>query len=99
VVLPQESDIELFAQKASQALHGLNFEAKREIVRGVIEKVVGTQKELHISGYIPVTHVNVHFFHRHGVNTIGHGEDQGLIPFELNIKLPDRARSQRMVRV
>ncbi|MCI0565031.1 MAG: recombinase family protein [Nitrososphaera sp.] len=32
----------------------LNFSVKREIVMNVVDKIIGTQKELHVHGHIPV---------------------------------------------
>jgi len=64
-VLPKSDEIVSFAQEAAQTLPGLNFEAKKEIVRDTVDKVVATQKELHVFGYIPVTNINVFPLHRH----------------------------------
>lgn len=64
-VLPKQNEIAAFAQKAADALRDLNFSAKQGIVRSVVNKVVGTKKELHVSGYIPVTNINVFTLHRY----------------------------------
>ncbi|MDO8557280.1 MAG: recombinase family protein [Candidatus Jorgensenbacteria bacterium] len=56
--LPSASEIGVFAKKAAEALQNLNFEARKAIVRNVIEKVVGTQSELQVYGYIPVSNIN-----------------------------------------
>jgi len=52
--LPQLNEIGIFAKKAVKGLQNLNFGARQAIVRNVIEKVVGTQKELQVYGFIPV---------------------------------------------
>jgi site-specific DNA recombinase len=52
--LPATHEVEVFAEKALRTLHNLNFEAKRVIVMDVVEKIIGTQKELIISGNIPI---------------------------------------------
>lgn len=52
-------EIGAFAIEAAQALRDLNFEAKQRIVRNIVDRVVGTQKELQVFGYIPVTNINV----------------------------------------
>jgi len=65
---PRETEIEEFASKALKALVDLKFEPKRAIVMNIIERVVGTQDRLQVSGYIPVTsniHVESLPIHRH----------------------------------
>ena len=57
--IPKRSEIEIFAEKASQSLHDLKFEAKKAIVRSIIDKVVGTREALQIYGFIPITNINV----------------------------------------
>lgn len=58
--LPKLNDIEIFAQRASQGLKNLNFNAKKAIVRDIIDKVVGTREKLQVYGYIPITsNINV----------------------------------------
>jgi len=67
-MLPTKDQIEAFARRSAEALHRLKFEARQAIVRGVLDRVVGTQKELVISGYIPVTikdYVDSCSIHRH----------------------------------
>ncbi len=64
--LPKKDEIEIFAQKASQKLQSLSFISKQEIVRNVVDKVVGTREELQVYGYIPITpNINVFPIHRH----------------------------------
>lgn len=53
-LLPKTSEIEMFARKASQALKDLNFVAKKAIVMGIVDKVVGSGENLLVSGYIPL---------------------------------------------
>jgi site-specific DNA recombinase len=64
--LPEACEVVAFATKASKTLHRLNFEAKRAIVMDVIEKIVGSQQELVVSGNIPVNnHVELQTIHRY----------------------------------
>lgn len=64
-VVPKLSDIELFAQRASEELQNLNFSSKKAIVRNIIEKVVGQREQLHVYGYIPVkSNINVFTINR-----------------------------------
>ncbi|MDB5260281.1 MAG: putative site-specific recombinase, resolvase family [Candidatus Nomurabacteria bacterium] len=58
IPLPKKEEIEEFAHKASHELKNLSFKAKQEIIRSIIEKVVGNQQELIISGFIPVQYLN-----------------------------------------
>ncbi|MBI2642354.1 MAG: hypothetical protein HYW97_00710 [Candidatus Wildermuthbacteria bacterium] len=58
VILPKQGDIELFAEKATKALQDLNFEAKKAIIRGIVEKITGSPEELQVKGYIPVEDIN-----------------------------------------
>jgi len=58
--MPKISEIEIFAEKASLALHDLKFEAKKAIVRSIIDRVVGTREKLQVYGYIPIeSNINV----------------------------------------
>ncbi len=43
----------------SVSLNDLKFEAKKVIVRSVIDKMVGTKEGLQVYGYIPITNINV----------------------------------------
>jgi hypothetical protein len=45
----------MYAAKAAHALKGLNFDAKRVIVMNAVDRVVASQSDLLVSGYIPVT--------------------------------------------
>ena len=51
---PSTKDLQGFAVKAAGMLHALNFEGKRAIVTRVVDKVVATQKELLVSGHLPI---------------------------------------------
>lgn len=53
--LPESQEIKAFAEKASKALHDLNFEAKRAIVMSVVENIIGTPSKLEVYGYLPLT--------------------------------------------
>ena len=67
LVMPKLSEIEAFTQKTLRALNNnnLNFNAKKAIIRGIIEKVVGTREELQVYGYIPIeSNINVFTINR-----------------------------------
>ncbi len=55
---PTKEQIELFAEKSLQALKTLSFEAKKCIISGILEKVVGNQDKLQVCGYIPIIKQN-----------------------------------------
>ena len=52
--LPNGSEIETYARKAAPVLQDLSFEQKRAIVLNTIEKIIGTQQQLQVCGYIPI---------------------------------------------
>lgn len=52
---PSKNEMRVFARHAARKLQSLNFAAKRVIVLNTVEKVVGTQQQLQVYGYIPVT--------------------------------------------
>jgi site-specific DNA recombinase len=88
--LPTNDQIEVFARRSAETFHRLKFEAKQAIVRNVLDRVVGTPRELQISGYIPVTekdYVKLCSIDRHRWNATRHVEDRG-IPFAFTITLP-----------
>jgi site-specific DNA recombinase len=88
VSLPSSDDMDLFAETATQKLNNLNFAHKREIVCGVIDKVVGTPDKLQVYGHIPVTrHVELCSNDRHGQDASRHA-DVARIPFSFCIPLP-----------
>jgi len=51
-----------FAEKAKETLQGLKFETKRAIILNTIERVISTQSQLQVIGYIPL---NVQLFTHH----------------------------------
>lgn len=53
--LPTESETRAFGLKAAQTLHDLNFAQKRAIVLNTVEKIIGSQQQLQVHGYIPLT--------------------------------------------
>jgi site-specific DNA recombinase len=93
-VPPTHTDIQAFAARASRALESLNFEEKRAIVLNIVDRIVGTQKELRVHGHIPVgqeNHVESQTSNRDRADTIRHGFGRAggrSFPFELTIKLP-----------
>jgi site-specific DNA recombinase len=64
-VLPKPDEVEIFVQKAQEVLMGLNFDAKKAIVRNVIDKVVGTPQKLQVYGLIPLNYVTLCSLSRH----------------------------------
>jgi site-specific DNA recombinase len=87
---PSKQEMAVFAEKAKETLQDLKFETKRAIILNTVERVIGTQSQLQVIGYIPL---NVQLFthHRHGANTIRHTINDNLektIPFTFTIKLP-----------
>jgi len=90
---PEFNQIEIFAQRASEALKNLNFKAKKAIIRSIIEKVIGTREQLQVYGYIPIeSNINVFTFNRNGVSTPRHSNDKS-IPFSFTIKVPPPLKS------
>lgn len=57
--MPGETEMKAFAEKAKEKLQNLKFEIKRAIILNTVEKVIGTQSQLQVIGYIPL---NVQFF-------------------------------------
>ena len=95
VKLPADEDIKEFCKKSAEVLNNLNFGLKQQIIRNVVEKVTGTKEGLHVEGCLSVdnsNHVKRYALDRYRVNTIRYEENQGLIPFELKIRLPERVR-------
>jgi site-specific DNA recombinase len=91
VTLPAARDIDAFAITAAEALRDLNFDAKRAIVTRVISKVVGTQKELNVSGHLAVSeYVKDKLDDRYGVSATRHFSNDNfpVLPFEFTIELP-----------
>ncbi len=56
--LPKDSELAEFSQKAMKFMQNLSFEAKRSIITNVLDKVVATQNELQVSGFIPINDLN-----------------------------------------
>ena len=89
---PTADDIERFASKARQTLNGLNFEEKRAIVMNTVDRVIGTQQELQVFGYISIPdHVELHTINRHGLCATPHFLTRR-IPFEFTIPMPPPLR-------
>ncbi|MEX1027478.1 MAG: recombinase family protein, partial [Candidatus Paceibacterota bacterium] len=61
---PHREDLERFAYKASRMLQNLSYESKREIVLNTIDKVVGNQRELKVTGFINTNNVTLHTEYR-----------------------------------
>lgn len=53
--MPSKDEIKSFVEESARVLSDLSFELKRAIVTNVIDKIVGTQQKLEVSGYIPLT--------------------------------------------
>ncbi|GAA4461845.1 recombinase family protein [Nemorincola caseinilytica] len=89
-------EIENFAEAARQTLLNIDFEAKRDIVLNVIEKVIGTRNELKLKGFIPISQ-NVELFTSNGSGQSATRQDfvrsSGGFPFELTIALPPAGRT------
>jgi site-specific DNA recombinase len=91
-VPPTADDIERFATQARQTLNGLNFEEKRAIVMNTVDRVIGTQQELQVFGYISIPdHVEFNTINRHGLCATPHFFTRR-IPFELTIPMPPPLR-------
>lgn len=89
IQLPNVNEIEIFAAKTRDLLENLNFESKREIINDILEKVVATQEELLVYGYIPIAKLNyapLCSSYRNGVNTKLQLDNNTSIPFNLKIK-------------
>jgi site-specific DNA recombinase len=57
--IPSFEEIETFCRKVSKYIGGLNFNAKKAIMKGIIDKAVGTREILTVNGYIPIENINV----------------------------------------
>jgi site-specific DNA recombinase len=91
-VIPSKDEIQLFADEARNLLHDLNFTQKRAIVLDTVERVVGTQGELQVYGYISIKdYVELRTDDRHGLISPQHSHVPK-IPFELVIELPPPLR-------
>lgn len=56
-ILPLE-EVEYLHTGVAEALHGLSFEQKRDIVLDVVDEIVGVPGRLKVSGYLPVAVVS-----------------------------------------
>jgi site-specific DNA recombinase len=59
--MPTEAEIRKFTEAARIMLNDLSFVQKRAIVVNTIDRVVGTQQQLHVYGHIPLTSYVEHF--------------------------------------
>ena len=59
IEMPGKNEMKAFAEKAKEKLQNLKFEIKRAIILNTVDKVIGTQSQLQVIGYIPL---NVQFF-------------------------------------
>jgi len=102
LVLPGEDEIEIFVRKTGNLFKNLSFESKRAIIRNVVEKIIGTQKELLIYGYIPINnlnHASLCSCYRNGQNTMAQeslvSDPNGVrIPFEFILPMPNKIYSK-----
>jgi site-specific DNA recombinase len=88
VATPNRDTTIRFAAQSRQTLSDLHFAQKRSIVLNIIEKVVATQQQLHVYGFIPLSNY-VEFCpeDRHGQDTMNKNA-MPRIPFEFTIALP-----------
>lgn len=60
MVLPELVDVQKFTTQVSEYINDLNFNAKKVIIKHIIDRVVGTRENLQVYGKIPVTsNINV----------------------------------------
>jgi site-specific DNA recombinase len=64
---PNDQEVKSFTEIAKKTLEDLKFPAKRAIILNTVEKVIATQQQLEVTGYIPVSQNYVREFslHRH----------------------------------
>jgi len=92
---PNREEIINFAKEASEVIIDLKFEAKKAIVKDVIEKVVSSTGKLTVCGYIPLNYLNHVIFctsDRHCLDTSQHYLGQKGIPFQFTVKIPPPQR-------
>lgn len=96
ISLPRDGEIETFARTAAQKLHNLNFVTKQAILRNVVDRIVGSHKELHIYGFIPIPNsagTSLCCSRGYDVNTIGKDANGAKgVPFEFRIALPSQSK-------
>ena len=56
--LPNPHEVKAFAKRTTETLQNLNFETRRAIIMNTVEKIIGSQQELKVYGYIPVSNIN-----------------------------------------
>jgi len=66
-MLPDDSEIESFAEEARKDIKTYDFAKKRELIMKSINKIIGVKTELKVAGCIPIYAQNVAFnsIHRH----------------------------------
>ena len=71
--LPNENEVEAFAKESVQFIQNLNFQAKQDIIRRTVDKVMGNGKELQVYGTIRLSQIYVVFYPEYssGSNSIG----------------------------
>jgi site-specific DNA recombinase len=57
--MPNTDEIKSFTEESAEVLPELSFELKRAIITNVVDKIVGTQQKLEVSGYMPITSIYV----------------------------------------
>ena len=92
VKLPKENEIRAFARVATLKLFDLDFTTKQTILRSVVDRIVGSNKELHVYGFIPVasgTSSSLCSSYRYSWNTIQQNYlEMNVIPFEFKVLIP-----------
>jgi len=91
--MPQFQDLESFCKKAVEMLKSLDFDHKRAIIRELVDKIVATQQEVAVYGYLPIVkEENVNFWSecRHLNYTVP------LFQFTFSFQLP-RPRKDRLI--
>ena len=63
--IPTQNEIKAFAKKATTALENLSFDAKRAIIMNVLDKVIGSQENLEVHGFLPISSNYVTFESKH----------------------------------
>ncbi|MCX6713727.1 MAG: recombinase family protein, partial [Candidatus Vogelbacteria bacterium] len=58
IPIPEKGEIDDFCQQVELKLKNLKFEAKKAIVKDIVEKVASVENQLIVSGYIPINYFN-----------------------------------------
>ena len=94
VTMPTSSQIDAFVEKVKEYLPDLRFETRQIIVRKLIDKVVASQEEMSVNGYLPLeleeNYVKFKTSNRDGLNTTRH------FPFKFQIKIPSPRYSREI---